>query len=98
MEKHLNMKSRLSPFGCACACLLALAAAARADFPLQDMGPESLGLQYGLSFRGQNITDAKVPSHETIHTLSLAYTPIPFVSIQAGIGLDAFDVETRKAV
>lgn len=77
---------------------VALVPAARADFPLEDMGPKSLGLQYGLAFRGQNITEAIVPSHETIHTLNLAYTPIPFVSLQAGIGLDAFDVETRNAI
>jgi hypothetical protein len=80
------------------ACLLAMATASQAAFPIQDMGPMSLGLQYGLAFRGQNITTANVPSHETIHTLSLGYAPIPFVSIEAGVGLDRFDVETSKSV
>ncbi|MEO6096777.1 MAG: hypothetical protein ABIW76_14195 [Fibrobacteria bacterium] len=71
---------------------------ALAAFPTEDMGSMSLGLQYGFAFRGQNITAAAAPSHETIHTLSLAYAPIPYLSIEAGIGLDRFDVETSKSV
>lgn len=94
MEKQSHMNSRLTPLLCA----LAVATAARADFPLEDMGSASLGLQYGLAFRGQNITDAIVPSYETIHTLSIAYAPVPYAALQAGIGLDAFDVETRNSV
>jgi hypothetical protein len=93
-EMRLNMKSCPT----LCAVMLALAAPARADFPIEDMGPRSLGIQYGLAFRGQNITSAIVPSHETLHLLSLAYAPVPYASIQAGIGIDAFDVETRNSV
>lgn len=78
--------------------MLALVTAARADFPIQDMDSKSLALQYGLAFRGQNITEALVPSHETIHALSIAYAPVPYVALQAGVGLNAFDVETRNAV
>jgi hypothetical protein len=80
------------------ACMLAMATATHAAFPTEDMGPMSLGLQYGLAFRGQNITSAAVPSHETLHSLSLAYAPIPYLSIEAGVGLDRFDVETVKSV
>lgn len=69
-----------------------------AAFPVEDMGSMSLGLQYGFAFRGQNITAASVPSHETLHSLSLAYAPIPYLSIEAGVGLDRFDVETNKSV
>jgi hypothetical protein len=80
------------------ALILALSAASRADFPIEDMDSKSLALQYGLAFRGQNITVANVPSHETIHTLSIAYAPAPYVALQAGVGLDAFDVETRNSI
>lgn len=94
MENRLNMKSCFAT----CAGLLAMATAAFADFPIQDMGPQSLGIRYGLAFRGQNITVENVPSHEIIHSLTLAYAPVPYASVQAGVGLDAFDVETRNGV
>jgi hypothetical protein len=94
MEKQSHMNSRFAPLLCA----LAIASAAHADFPLEDMGSASLGIQYGLAFRGQDITAANVPSYETIHTLSIAYAPVPYIALQAGVGLDAFDVETRNAI
>ncbi len=94
MDKHLNMKSLLIT---AASCL-ALASPAQAEFPTEDMGSQSLALQYGIAFRGQNITTANVPSHETIHSLYLAYAPVPYLSVEAGVGLDRFDVETRKSV
>ena len=71
---------------------------ALAAFPTEDMGSTSLGLQYGFAFRGQNITAASVPSHETLHSLTLAYAPIPYLSLEAGVGLDRFDVEANKSV
>ncbi len=89
-----NMKVTLSAF----ACVFALAATARAAFPIEDMTPRSLGLQYGLAFRGQNITAAAVPSHETIHTLGLAYAPVPYLAVEAGLGLDRLEVESNKSV
>jgi hypothetical protein len=74
------------------------AAVSHAAFPTEDMDIRSLGLQYGLAFRGQNITNANIPSYETIHTLSLGYAPIPYVEVEAGIGLDALTVQTTKSV
>ncbi|HKP98563.1 MAG TPA: hypothetical protein VJ385_22725 [Fibrobacteria bacterium] len=79
------------------ACLLAFAAAAHAAFPIEDMDSRSLGIQYGLSFRGQNITQADIPSYETIHTLNLAYAPVPYAAIEAGIGLDQLRVAGGKS-
>jgi hypothetical protein len=76
----------------------ALAPSARADVPVEDMTPLSLGLQYGLSFRGQNITNAKVPSHETIHSLGLAYAPLPYLALEAGLGLDKLSVDSRNSI
>ena len=75
-----------------------LAAVSQAAFPTEDMDVSSLGLQYGLAFRGQNITHADVPSYETIHTLTLGYAPIPYVEAEAGIGLDQLTVQTTKSV
>lgn len=75
-------------------CLVLCAAGARAEFPSQDMGARTLGLQYGLGFRGQNITEAQVPSHEIQHALTLGYSPIPYVTIEAGIGVGQFSVDT----
>lgn len=70
----------------------------RAEFPIQDMGPRSLGLQYGLTFRGQGITSADIPSHETVHCLSLGYAPISFLALEAGLGLDKLTVDRNRSV
>ena len=76
---------------------LALGCAARAEFPLQPMGPRTLGIQYGLAFRGQNITAQDVPSHETIHAFTLGYSPIPYLGLEAGMALDQFAVDSYKS-
>jgi hypothetical protein len=79
-------------------CLLALAKGSQAAFPIEDMDSHALGLQYGLAFRGQNITRAKIPSHETIHALTLAYAPLPYVAVEGGVGLDRLVVESGNSV
>ena len=73
--------------------LAALAVAARAEFPLDAMAPNRLGIQYGFAFRGQDITSRDVPSHEIIHTLDLGYAPIPYLEFEAGLGIDRFSVD-----
>jgi hypothetical protein len=77
--------------------MLALTAA-QAEFPIMDMGPRSLGIQYGLTFRGQGITAANIPSHETIHCLSLGYAPLPYLALEAGLGLDKLTVDRNRSV
>jgi hypothetical protein len=86
---HISLK--------ALACTLAAAAIARAEFPLGNMGPRNLGIQYGLTFRGQDITNQDVPSHETIHAFTLGYAPIPYLGLEAGLGLDRFLVDRYKS-
>jgi hypothetical protein len=71
----------------------ALATAARAQFPVQDMDGRTLGLAYTFGLRGQDITDAAVASHEVLHQASLAYAPLPYVALKAGIGMERFSVE-----
>jgi len=78
------------------AFVFALVPAAHAEFPVDDMDSYSLGLQYGLTFRGENITQKSVPAHEVVHTLSLAYAPIQYLSLEAGLGLDALSVESNN--
>src|SRR4051812_48304023 len=73
--------------------LLGLLAVARAEFPLESMAPNRLGLQYGFALRGQDITSQDVPSHEVLHTLSLGYAPIPYLEFEAGIGADQLSVD-----
>jgi len=70
-----------------------LAGAARAEFPLESMASNRLGLQYGFDFRGQDITSQDVPSHEILHTLNLGYSPIPYLGLEAGIGADQLSVD-----
>ena len=72
---------------------LALASAPRAEFPLEGMTPHRLGIQYGLAFRGQDITARDIHSHEVIHTFSLGYAPLPYLAFEAGLGLDRFSVD-----
>ena len=73
--------------------LAALSAAVRAEFPIEAMSPNRLGLQYGLGFRGQDITSKDVPSHEIIHTLGLGYAPIPYLGLEAGVRADQLSVD-----
>ncbi|GEM_PF-1197911 len=93
---HLRTHVSLAALGLALA--LAFAPAARAEFPVEDMDSHSLGLQYGLAFRGQDITKASVPSHEILHALSLAYSPIQYVSMEAGLGIDRYSVDSDHQV
>lgn len=79
-------------------CLALCAASARAEFPSEDMGPRILGLQYGLGFRGQSITEAQAPSHEIMHALTLGYSPIPYVTVEVGAGIDKLSVDTHNGV
>jgi hypothetical protein len=80
------------------ALLLAAAGPARAQFPVQDMNRYTLGLDYTLAFRGEDITQAGVPSHEILHVVGLAYAPVPYVALQAGLGIDRFSVDSYKQV
>jgi hypothetical protein len=75
------------------AAVLVAATAAFAQFPIQDMDRYTLGLGYTFAFRGANITSATVPSHEVIHVVCLAYAPLPYVALQAGVGIDRFSVD-----
>lgn len=69
---------------------------ARAQFPAQDMDSRSLGLAYTFGLRGQDITDAQVASHEVLHQAALAYAPLPYVALLAGIGMERFSVEPHN--
>jgi hypothetical protein len=72
---------------------LALSGAVRAEFPIGSMAPDRLGLQYGFAFRGQDITSRDVPSHEITHALQLGYAPIPYLALEAGLGVDRLSVD-----
>jgi hypothetical protein len=77
---------------------LGLAASARAGFPWEDMASDRLGLQYGFAFRGQDITAKDVPSHEVLHALDLGYAPIPYLGIEAGLGVDKLSVDRYNGI
>jgi hypothetical protein len=85
------MPSRTLFLGCVWAALAAVPA--HAEFPLESMSPNRLGLQYGFAFRGQDITSKDVPSHEILHTLSIGYAPIPYLGLEAGMGADQLSVD-----
>ena len=78
--------------------LLFVSSLAFAEFPVANMDPHSLGIQYGLAFRGENITSSSVASHETIHLLSIAYSPLPYLSLEGGVGVDQFSVDPSKQI
>lgn len=82
------------------AVLLALGctAPAQAQFPAQDMDGRSLGLAYTFGLHGQAITEAAVASHGVLHQASLAYAPLPYVALQAGVGMERFSVEPHNQV
>jgi hypothetical protein len=91
MNRSLGMMMRTA------AGILAITMATQAEFPLGSMGPRDLGIQYGFAFRGQDITAQDVASHETIHALTLGYSPIPYLGLEAGMGLDRFEVERYRS-
>lgn len=67
-----------------------MATPAFAQFPIQNMGSNRLGLAYDLAFVGQNITERNVASQQTGHSLSLAYAPIPYAGLVLGLGMARF--------
>lgn len=94
MKKEKPAIKRIAPVLSACLSLaLSLLSTANAQFPVQDMDSRSLGLGYTFAMRGQNITDANVASHEVVHQVILGYAPVPYVALQAGLGMDRFSVD-----
>jgi hypothetical protein len=85
------MRTRTFFTGCVWAALSAVAV--HAEFPLESMTSNRLGLQYGFAFRGQDITSKDVPSHEILQTLALGYAPIPYLGLEAGMGADQLSVD-----
>ncbi|HLP42913.1 MAG TPA: hypothetical protein VK465_15495, partial [Fibrobacteria bacterium] len=77
---------------------LLLAPLVQAQVPVQEMDARSMSVGYAFGLRGQNITGAQIPSHEVAHRLVLGYAPVPYASLQAGVGLERFAVDpTRQA-
>lgn len=74
------------------ALVLALAGAARAQLPVEDMDSRSLGLSYTIALQGQNITESEVVSNAVLHQVRLGYAPIPYLTLQAGGGINRFTV------
>ncbi len=97
MESPVRIQRDRTARGAARACallgLLALATtAARAQFPVEDMDGRSLGLSYTFALQGQNITESDVVSNSVLHQARLGYSPIPYLSLQAGGGINRFSV------
>jgi hypothetical protein len=78
----------------ACTVITLAAASAAAQFPIQNMGMNRLGLAYDLAFAGQNITEQNVPSQQSTHSLSLGYAPIPYAGLTLGLGIARFQTES----
>jgi hypothetical protein len=62
------------------------------------MDSRTLGFGYSFALRGQNITSANAPSNEVLHQAVLGYAPIPYLSLQAGLGFDRFSVDANDQV
>lgn len=92
MRSGWNREYAYTPMA-ALALTLVVWAPTTAQFPAQDMDKRSLGLGYTFAMRGQDITDAGTPSHEVLHQVTLGYAPLPYVVLQAGLGIDRFSVD-----
>jgi hypothetical protein len=94
MESTVRIRRGRTGKGAACALLglLALATAAHAQFPVEDMDGRSLGLSYTFALQGQNITESDVVSNAVLHQARLGYSPVPYLSLQAGGGINRFSV------
>lgn len=71
---------------------------AGAAFPLETMGPSTLGIQYGFALRGADITSQDAPSHETVHAFSLGYAPLPYLALEGGLALDRYEVGPYRSM
>ncbi len=69
----------------------------QAQFPIQSMGHERLGLAYNLMASGQNITRQNVPSQQMAHQLAVGYAPIPYVGLILGLGIARFETEPSNS-
>lgn len=97
MNKEKPAIKRIGPFlPAALSLALSILSTAHAQFPVQDMDSRSLGLGYAFAMRGQIITEAKIASHEVAHQLILGYAPVPYVALQAGLGIDRFAVDPHN--
>jgi hypothetical protein len=79
-----------------CGVVLVMAMAVWAKAPIQHMKSTTLGLEYALTIRGQEITKAVVPSYEQIHLMSIYYAPVQFVQLSLGLGGDRLEVDEYK--
>jgi hypothetical protein len=66
---------------------------AYAQFPMQNMGLNRLGIGYSFLASGQNITQQKTPSQQLAHHLLVGYTPVPYVGLVLGMGVADFQTE-----
>jgi len=66
---------------------------AQAQFPLQNMGPQRLGMAYDFLTSGQDITRQNVGSQTSAHRLLIGYAPIPYAGLTLGLGIADFTTE-----
>jgi hypothetical protein len=74
-----------------------------ATVPIQDMSPNSFSLEYRSLFGGQNIPDQFFPlkdvaSYQNLQMLYLNYSPIGYLSVSVGVGVNKFFSESVSSV
>jgi hypothetical protein len=67
-----------------------------AGLPVQDLSSASLAVDYSGMWRGEQITAAKVPGHESVHLVNVRYAPAPWFLLSCGIGAANFSVDTFR--
>lgn len=75
---------------------MALSALSYAGIPVQDMSATSIGIDYSGMWRGEKITSANVPGHESVHLVNIRYSPGPCFLFSVGFGGAAFTVDTCR--
>lgn len=94
IERQLQEPSRRLKATALAALAMSLACGlSQAQFPIQSMGLERLGLGYNLMAAGQNITRQNVPSQQLAHQLAVGYAPIPYAGLILGLGMARFETE-----
>ncbi|MGA2507147.1 MAG: hypothetical protein ABSF80_06705 [Chitinispirillaceae bacterium] len=78
--------------------IMALSALSYAGIPVQDMSSTSLGIDYSGMWRGERITSANVPGHESVHLINVRYSPNPYCLFSIGFGGANFRVDTSRQV
>lgn len=81
-----------------CIVLMAGIGGVCAKTPVRFMSNTTLGIEYSGFWRGQDITAAAVASHEQVHQFAFNYSPVEYVQVLVGLGMERLAIDEYNQV